>query len=511
MSKRIATRLLAVPLVAVTVLLVVACAANKPAPTAVQAEAIELIEAGRLEVAAERFEQAEQVLESALTAPGFSDLSAADQVYAYWFASFAAAARKDHVLAHQRMVAATAHAEAGAEQWMVRAQWAAVADEWGDGASAIATVAERWPARLRTDAARELVPHITSSVRREGANPQLYLKLVDALFDAEFTLDFDIQPDYWWLQLLLDALHRDDLARATAIAARIETTDTVLRMRIDRRFDAVVALDPERFDIDATARRQTAAMAKAMADRPRSLEAFVQYSYALFDEGRHDEVLAMCDGILAAVASASSPLFDDLDESLNWVYNHKAAALRARGQWDEALAVMEVGRKALEKGGVNVSQTINLATHYNDAGRPQQALDNIQGLDCGDAVSPYGCLLLYVVRYRAHLQFGNRAEAQKAFDYVGEHRAVSDETWLQVVLESGDVDAAAQLLIDQLGDPDTRGTALVNAQRYLPLPMTPIMQQAHQRKLRVLARADVAAVIEKVGRRGTVPLYRTPS
>ena len=37
------------------------------------------------------------------------------------------------------------------------------------------------------------------------------------------------------------------------------------------------------------------------------------------------------------------------------------------------------------------------------------------------------------------------------------------------------------------------GAALVNAQDYPPLPLTPTMRQAHQRRQQLLARADVAA------------------
>ena len=510
-SKRITTRLRRVPWAAAALLLGVYYAAGHTASASTPSRATELIDAGRREEAAERYEQAAQVMESALTAPGFADLSAEDKVYAYWFASYAAAARKDHALAHQRMVAATAYAEADAGTWQLRAQWAAMAGEWVDAAEVIETISARWPAHLRGDDERELVRHVAVRYRHESPDKRAYLRLLEALYRAKFTLKFDIEPDYWWHELVLDALQRGDLTRATEISARINSTEVALLMQVDRRLDPLVALDPERFDIGTIARRQTAALATGMAVRPRLLAPFIDYAYALFDEGRHDEVLALCDAILDAVASNPAPPFDDLDESLNWIYNHKAAALRARGRWDDALAVMEVGRKALENGKVNVSQTINLAMYYNDAGRSRQALDTIKGMECGDPVSPYGCLLLHAVRYRAHLQLGDQTEAQKAFDHVREHRSESDEIWLWVVLESGDMDAAAKLLIEQLEDPDTRGTALVNAQTYLPMPMTPIMQQAQQRKLQLLARPDVAAVIDKVGRRGTIPLYRTPN
>ena len=104
--------------------------------------------------------------------------------------------------------------------------------------------------------------------------------------------------------------------------------------------------------------------------------------------------------------------------------------MRARGRWDEAIAVMEAGRLKLEKGSVNVSQAINLGFHYNDAGYPQKALDALQDVDWARSLSPYGRMQLQHVRYTAYLQLGNRPEADNVFAYLREHHDDARDTWL---------------------------------------------------------------------------------
>ena len=72
------------------------------------------------------------------------------------------------------------------------------------------------------------------------------------------------------------------------------------------------------------------------------------------------------------------------------------------------------------------------------------------------------------------------------------------------------MDGAAAVLISQLRDVDERDTPLADAQHYLPLPRLPRMQAAEDRWQKLLARADVAAVIDEVGRREKLPIYSTP-
>ena len=237
-------------------------------------------------------------------------------------------------------------------------------------------------------------------------------------------------------------------------------------MRVDRRFDALVRAEPRAFDLSAAIERERKRLAKLVAANPRSLSVRVQYGYSLLTAGRFAELLKLSDDVIErnAASPEGSPAFDDIPDQLNWIYNHKAASLRALGRWEEALAVMEAGRRTEEEGSVNVSQAINLGWHYVDFGRPQDALEALDGIDWGHSLSPYGRMQLQHVRFRAYLQLANAKEADDVLAYLREHREDAEGTWQLVLVDAGDFDAAAALLIARLRDPAKRYEALGEVQ-----------------------------------------------
>ncbi len=171
---------------------------------------------------------------------------------------------------------------------------------------------------------------------------------------------------------------------------------------------------------------------------------------------------------------------------------------------------MEQGRVKSEDGSPNVSQAINLGFHYNDAGQPRKALEVLDGIDWARSLSPYGRMQLQHVRYRAYLQLDNQAEAGNVLAYLRQHHDDAEDTWLLAMLDSGDMDGAAELLISQLRNTTTRGTALRDAQEFRRLPLQPRMEEARARWETLVTRPDVLAVINEVGRREKVPIYDTP-
>ena len=77
-------------------------------------------------------------------------------------------------------------------------------------------------------------------------------------------------------------------------------------------------------------------------------------------------------------------------------------------------------------------------------------------------------------------------------------------------MDSGDLDGAAAQLIAQLKDTEKRGAALAEVQDYRRPPVLPRMLESRERWNNLLARADVTAAIDEVGRRERQPVYRTP-
>ena len=69
------------------------------------------------------------------------------------------------------------------------------------------------------------------------------------------------------------------------------------------------------------------------------------------------------------------------------------------------------------------------------------------------------------------------------------------------------MDGAAALYIARLRDPEDRASALYAAQTFKPVPRMPGELESIERWRKMLARPDVTAAINEVGRREQHPIY----
>jgi tetratricopeptide (TPR) repeat protein len=246
-----------------------------------------------------------------------------------------------------------------------------------------------------------------------------------------------------------------------------------------------------------------------MKENPKSLGVVVQYGYALQTLGQFDEMLTLANGIIAKVDKAprNAPPYEDLDDELNWIHNHKANALRALGRWDEAAAALETWERSDRNRDDKVSQAINLGFFYNEMGRPEDALKAVAGLDDSKGMSEYGRTQLQFVRFQANQQLGKEAETQQLVTWMREHKDDSMETAQDALLEAGDVDGAAALMLARLNDADDRTGALAEIQIYAQVPRTERQKKTDALAETLLARPDVAAAIAQYGRREAFPIY----
>jgi tetratricopeptide (TPR) repeat protein len=484
--------------------------ASAVAPPATATDALATLERGRLALKASDYVAAGQAMDGIVRMSGFDALDPRIQFRTRLFAGIAAAGRRDFLSAHEWLIAATQYEEADAGVWLRRAGYADTVDALPDAVVALEQVAARWPSALvENQARRELVDRVTFQLQRDHLHRADYLRLAKALFDARYTRDLDTQPDGVWSDLILEALAHQDDARAAELALRIENTDTILAMRVDKRFDALVRADLKRFDLREAMHRTSKRLEERMAAEPRRLEVVVRYLSALRDQGRFREALGISAAALEKIekGSAEFPAYDDLGMSLNWLYNHRARMFASLGRWDDAVATMETGSRQLEHGSDNVSQAINLAAQYNDAGRPRQALAALEGIDWSRGLSPYGRMQFQAARYDAYLQLEDEAAAEQVLAYLREHHEDAESTWQYVMLESGDEDGAAAALIARLNDTTQRGEALAAVQIYPGHPRTKRMKDMHDRWTKLVARADVRATIDDVGRIEKVPVH----
>lgn len=466
------------------------------------------IEKGRLALAAQNYVDASKALEIALQMPSFLQLSKFDQFHAVLFASLAARGREDYLAAHEYLTIATDYPDAKPEHWVMRAQMASWVDAWADAGLSIKTVATRWPNSL-PDIGNETINWTAMQMGRDKKLAADRLEMVNALFSAKYLLDWHTEPADMWRELIMEALERKDIARAREVLKRIDDPSALIRMRIDRRFDTIVKSEPKSFDVVSAAQAQAKRLRHEADTNPRKLGPVVQYMYALFDLGSYEEVISLADHVLARNAKAprDKPAYDDLADTINWVYDLKSQALRGLGRWDEALLIQEEARKQRDNSNDKVSQAINLGSSYVNRDRPDDALKSLEGIDWARSLSGYGRMQLQHVRFRAYLLQGNRAEAEKVFAYLRENKIDAPDTWQEALLDWGDVDGAAKLYIARLHDPEQRVSALYGAQTFKPLPKLPREAEAIARWQALLSRPDVDAAINEVGRRELQPIY----
>jgi len=468
----------------------------------------DIIARARQALATDQYAEAGKAIDSVLQMPAFAELPSSDQFRAFVIAALAAEGRQDYLGAHEYLSIATEFRDATANIWKMRAQVASLVEDWTDAGGALTTLAKRWP-----DAVASVNDRTIDRVAAKMAdNPKLSadrLELLRALFAARFTYDWDTPPSDLWRDLALDALERKDLARAREIQQRITTPSTLVSMRADRRFDELVRALPKAFDVGAAAGAECKRLRHVMEDHPRMLGPVVQYLYALFTVGGYKEALALTDKVLSRNASATSdkPEFDDLAGQINWIYYLKSQALMNLGRWDEGLSVQESAQETLDSGSNKASQIIDLAFTYDQMGRPADALRILEGVDWAKSLTSFGRMQLQQARLRALLQLDKRSEAERVYAYLREHRADAPDAWLDTLLDWCETDEAAAQYIERLQDPLYRSQALYQAQTFRYPRQLPAAAAERARWQALLARPDVTAVINEVGRRQKQPIY----
>jgi tetratricopeptide (TPR) repeat protein len=467
-----------------------------------------VLERGRKATVARDFAEAGKAFDGAFQMPAFLQLPKPDQLNAFWNAALADDGRQDHLAAHEFIVIATGYPDASGDHWVMRAQTASWVDAWADAALSIGTVAREYPAEL-PEIGHETIQWVALNMDRDKKLAGDRLEMLKALFAARFQLEWHVEPSGLWCDLVLDALARNDMVRAREVLKRIMDPRTLVRMRVDRRYDALLRSAPRSFDVEAAAQAQARRLRQEMEANPGSLGPAVQYMYALFNLGAYQDAVTLADRLVAKSAAAprDKPAFDDLADQLNWVFDLKSRALRGLGRWDEALAAQEEARGQRESSNDKVSQAINLGFSYNLHDRPQDALKSLEGIDWARSLSPFGRMQLQYVRFEAYLQLGDRAEAEKVFAYLRENKLDASGTWQDAMLEWGDLDGAAAQYIARLQDPEQRSHALLAAQRFIPVPRLPREAEDIARWQALLDRPDVSVAINQVGRREKVPLF----
>ena len=322
------------------------------------------------------------------------------------------------------------------------------------------------------------------------------LEVLQTLFDASWTRN-GLGASVFWYELALMRVERGETEQARPAIARITEPMDVVKLRADRRFDAVVDRDDARFDAARAARRRADDLRVMAMLEPGRLDVLRELTYAMLAAGDNRDVLAMTDAALAVIAAGeeASP-FQDLDEQV-WLMNNRAIALRRLGRIDEALVQMEHASRLTEQGEPNVSQLLNLGQFYCSLGRPGDALKAIAQVG---GMSGYGRMVQASVQHCAARRSGDAAGAAHALAYLRRHRQDSEIHFVEALIEAGRLDEAAAVLVALLESPHDRADALIAVQKFRSTEPLPGDVAYRARGHAVIARAQVQAAVQRVGR-----------
>jgi hypothetical protein len=330
-------------------------------------------------------------------------------------------------------------------------------------------------------------------------------KLLQTLFDADWQPGPPGLGDYW-LELAGQHLADGDIAAARAAVERITAPSAIVRLRADRRFDAIVDRDSPRMDPVRAAQAQLVELRRHAEASPRKLQPRVELNLALLKLGQEAEVIALVDAVEAGVghAGAGDIPFDDRDR-LAWLYVTRAFARLQQGDADAALADFASATRD-RYGRSDPDVWFNLAALYLRLERGADARGALAHV--GDDLNASGRLAQAYLEYRAARQLDDRGAEASALTYILGHAGDQPAYARATLLEAGRPDDAAAQLIADLASPVARGDLLEQLQYYERGPPLPGDVARIARWEALLAREDVRVAIDQAGRRERLALHR---
>jgi hypothetical protein len=468
---------------------------NKDSPSTATADAMDLVQRALEDVRHNDDATAGPELDKAMHSTGFAGLPEEVRYQTIYLAGLVAWETGKYDKAHGLAVRATRFQEADNTIWMVRFSSAFTIRNCGDAAYSLTMFTQRWPAKLDDILPGAIMQlHYQLKLAHEDETDRLML---DELFDAGWKAQ-GVEPSNLWRDLALQHLQRGEVARATKVALRVTSGQIALSMRVDKRFDAITLAHPDAFDVDRLTAAEIAATKARIAAHPDQLQPVTDLQELYLLTGQDSKVLSISDAAVAHAEKREGPkAYTDFGDRYNWILDYRSRAFKRQGQWDKAVATEVLAARLPEQGGINVSQSINLGELYAELDQPDNAANAI--IQLGD-LTPVGQMQLEGVKLRIAVDRHDESAASAAMAYLRAHKAEEPDTLQDGLLLRGKLDEASALLIERLENPEWRTDALVDMQHYADVARTPMEKTIFDRWNTVVARPDVQAALQKVGR-----------
>lgn len=467
---------------------------NKSDRSTATADAMDLVQRA-FEDARHNDDDAGPELDNAMHSGGFAGLPEEMRYETILLACLTAWDANKSDKAHGLAVQATRFPEADNTIWMLRFSSAFATRNYGDAGYSLTMFTQRWPAKLDAIVPGAVMQlHYQLKLAHEDDTDRLML---DELFDADWKAK-GVEPSDLWRDLALQHLQRGEVARATKVALRITSGQVALGMRVDKRFDAITLAHPGAFDVDRLIAAEIASAEKQIAAHPDQLQPITDLQELYLLTSQYQKVLSISDAAVArAEKREGAKAYSDFADRYNWILDNRSRAFKRQGRWHKAMAAEALAARLPEQGGINVSQSINLGELYAELDQPDNAATAI--IQLGD-LSPIGQMQLEGVKLRIAVDRHDEQAASAAMSYLRTHRADEPDTLQDALLLRGKLGEAAALLIERLENPEWRTDALVDMQHYADVVLTPMEKTIHNRWNTVIARPDVQAALQKVGR-----------
>ncbi len=314
-------------------------------------------------------------------------------------------------------------------------------------------------------------------------------------------------PSEIWLHYATTLTEKGQIDKAARVAKRIIDPITIILMHADRRFDPIIAADPDRFDPVKAGEAWLIAMRRAVEQHPSYLEGQIAVARALYILGRNEEALKVLDSALLDLSRGMSnrqPRFVDFSNQTGNALSWKSEILFALGRPDEGLATLKTILTFPWAKGLMFDLT--LASRLNVFDRPEEALTYLDGPGEGD-LSFRRPIFRAEIRACTFAHLNRSKELQEELKYLRAHRTQRPDELALAQLCANDLDGAAATMIEMLRDPKQRFMALEDLQIFSEKGLAPYSKVLRNRLKAISMRADVRASLEPVG---TVLSYDLP-
>ena len=415
-----------------------------------------------------------------------------------------------HVRAEILMAAAVAYADCGRERdafaaardgdavertaysaWVL-AQLAVKVGEFATSREAFVDYARRWPEQVVSAD----LPLAWRNVLALQGQPEAQRDFLQQLFDAGFD-PADGHASNLWHTLAILHLEAGDEATARVVAGRVMGFRNAAKMRVDRRFDRLLADQPTLGDPRAQGARLIEALTKKETAYPRSMSLRVELADEWVLMGDYAKAVAYVDASIKAVEQDEGEQWTELRHQW-WLLRARSSASLRQGDGTQAIRDLERGSLMVAPGAPDVPRYA-LAEYFCKAGR----LGEGEGLLTAAVDASAAPLAPNVAALRACLAAGRGdmvAARRFADDVATSGNGHTGELHFLALLAIGDVDAAAPRLIALLENHDTRVDVLMLVQKDRYLASLPGVVAERRTLEALLARPDVVAALAKYGR-----------